>query len=146
MIILLGEGEDVDSLRGFAQALVERPGARVEIWAERDVERLLAGRVAPVQEQAHRQPDDLEGAAETGHMGKYRALSDWLRQQDRSRVPATFSEMENILGFSLPPSARNHLAHWYGYKGTALGRAIRDAGWRASDVNLTAETLVFERE
>jgi hypothetical protein len=36
--------------------------------------------------------------------------------------------------------------HWYGYEGTALGRAIRDAGWRASQVDLTDETVILKRE
>ncbi|MDO8108292.1 hypothetical protein Q6348_13915 [Isoptericola sp. b441] len=56
-----------------------------------------------------------------------------------------FSDVEDVLGLPLPPSARNHLPHWYGYEGTALGRAIRDAGWRASGVNLTAERVTFVR-
>ncbi|MBI1351765.1 MAG: DUF262 domain-containing protein [Actinomycetales bacterium] len=97
--------------------------------------------------------DDLEGLAADdsvgededmpGHAGKYRALWSWLGDQDRDEIPMSFSDVEEILGMALPPSARNHEAHWYGYEGTALGRAIRDAGWKASQVNLTSERVTF---
>jgi hypothetical protein len=46
----------------------------------------------------------------------------------------------------LPHSARRHPTHWYGYEVTALGRAIRDAGKRTSQVNLTDETVTFIRD
>ena len=79
------------------------------------------------------------------HVGKYRALWSWLGKQERNEIPMFFGEVEAIRGMRLPPSARNHAVHWYGYEGTALGRAIRDAGWRASQVNLTAERVTFVR-
>jgi hypothetical protein len=60
-------------------------------------------------------------------------------------VSVTFAEIEETLGFALPPSCRRHLPHWYGYDSTAVGRAIRDAGWRARHVDLLAETVIFER-
>ncbi len=81
----------------------------------------------------------------TAHVGKYRELWSWLGQQQADELPMSFDAIEQILGMPLPPSARKHTVHWYGYKGTALGRAIRDAGWRASQVNLTAERVTFVR-
>lgn len=80
------------------------------------------------------------------HTGKYQGLWEWLRAQDRDEIRLSFAEVEQILGMPLPPSARNHLPHWYGYEGTALGRAIRDADWRATQVNLTDERVVFVRD
>jgi hypothetical protein len=77
------------------------------------------------------------------HTGKYRALWRWLKDQDRDEIRLSFADVEQILAMPLPPSARIHLPHWYGYDGTALGRAIRDAGWKASQVNLTDERVVF---
>jgi hypothetical protein len=90
--------------------------------------------------------EDLgEETAVAGHVGKYRALWRWLQDQSSDEVAMSFADVEDVLGMPLPPSARNHLPHWYGYEGTALGRAIRDAGWRASGVNLTAERVTFVR-
>ncbi|MGH4022530.1 MAG: DUF7662 domain-containing protein [Pseudonocardiaceae bacterium] len=57
----------------------------------------------------------------------------------------SFDAVEDVLGLPLPESARTHLAHWYGYDGTALGRAIRDAGWKATGVDLADERVVFAR-
>jgi hypothetical protein len=43
----------------------------------------------------------------------------------------------------LPDSCRDHPAHWHSYEGSAVARAIIDAGWHASqvDLNATAVTL-----
>lgn len=80
------------------------------------------------------------------HHGKYVKLFDWLRRQPGPSVAASFRKVEEVLGFPLPPSSRRHLPHWYGYKGSAVARAIIDAGWRATDVNLTAERVTFVKE
>lgn len=79
------------------------------------------------------------------HLGKYRALWEHLRKQDRDVVPMSFMQIETVLGFPLPASSRTHNAHWSGYQGSAVARAIHDAGFRSSSVNLTAETVVFVR-
>lgn len=79
------------------------------------------------------------------HTGKYRALWAMLHARTDDRASMTFAEIEDALGFNLPPSSRNYLAHWYGYKGSAVARAIIDAGWHASQVNLSAETVEFVR-
>ena len=82
----------------------------------------------------------------TRRTGKYRQLWQWLQDQGRDEIRLTFADVEQVLGMPLPQSARRHPTHWYGYEGTALGRAIRDAGWRASQVNLTDETVLFIRD
>jgi len=80
------------------------------------------------------------------HAGKYRPLWEYLRGTTADSVEMSFGDVERILGFPLPPSSRKHPAHWYGYEGTAVGRAIRDAGWRATEVDLNATSVRFERE
>ena len=80
------------------------------------------------------------------HTGKYRKLYTHLcNYQGPEPLRMTFSAVEDILGFSLPPSSRRHLPHWYGYEGSAVARAIRDAGWKASRVNLEDETVEFRK-
>jgi hypothetical protein len=92
-------------------------------------------------------PDCEEPLAATpGHEGKYQALWRWLREQEPGDIQVTFTDVEDILGIPLPPSARVHLPHWYGYHGTALGRAIRDAGWKVRRVDLGTESLTFVPE
>lgn len=58
----------------------------------------------------------------------------------------SFADVETILGFPLPASCRVHKPHWYGYEGTAVGRAIQDAGWKASRIDLVGEALTLRRE
>ena len=48
-----------------------------------------------------------------------------------------------ILGFPLPDSCRSHSPHWYSYAGSAVARAIIDAGWHAANVNLSLESVTF---
>lgn len=85
------------------------------------------------------------GSGIVEHTGKYRALWSWLQTQTQSQLSLSFSDVEEVLGFSLPASSRRHLPHWYGYKGSAVARAIRDAGWRAKNVRLQDQTLELYR-
>lgn len=112
---------------------------------------LIARTFGPVALTTERTPDrTAEAADETAddasHTGKYRQLWQWLQDQGRDEIRLTFADIEEVLGMPLPQSARRHPTHWYGYEGTALGRAIRDAGWHASQVNLTDETVLFIRD
>jgi hypothetical protein len=79
------------------------------------------------------------------HWGKYQPLWAWLRSRPDDRIELTFTQVEEILGFPLPPSSRKHPPHWHSYKGSAVVRAIRDAGWKARDVSIRSETVVLER-
>jgi hypothetical protein len=80
------------------------------------------------------------------HRGKYAAFAEWLAQQKTAPLRLTFGRVEDVLGFALPASARRHNAYWSGGQpGSTIGNAIRDAGWRAVDLNLTAERVTLER-
>jgi hypothetical protein len=94
-------------------------------------------------------PPSAEPPARSGvrdHTGKYRDLWVWLVEQKVDEVTVTFSDVEQILGFKLPPSSREHLPHWHGYKGSAVARAIIDAGFRSRNVDLAGERLTLVRE
>lgn len=152
VIVLLGEGDDVESTRRFASQLVDRPGSRIVVWSDADLAELVGGpipeAVRSVVVPAPEAPIDVASpisAAPIEHTGKYRPLWEWLRRQTDPVVTVTFNDVERVLGFPLPPSSRRHLPHWYGYDNTAVGRAIRDAGWRARNVSLNSETVTFER-
>lgn len=45
-------------------------------------------------------------------MSKYDPLNRFLSQQSTDRITLTFSEIEAILGFTLPASAHRHTAWW----------------------------------
>lgn len=114
------------------------------IWTDEDVRALAAGRRRPTvvedaaADVAVRAPVSAGEPAAHGleHNGKYRALWSWLRDQDRVPIRITFADLERRGGIVLPDSSRNHPPHWYGYQGSAVARAIIDAGWHASGVDL----------
>jgi len=45
----------------------------------------------------------------------------------------------------LPPSCRKHPPHWSSYEGSAIARAIQDAGWTATRIQIRGERLVLVR-
>lgn len=148
VIVLLGEGPEVESTRQFARDMVGRRASRIEVWDEPKVAALEIGEVTAVTELLVDAGADIAtpaGGPEIPHSGKYRQLSVWLAGQDADNIQASFGQIEEVLGLPLPASCRNHVPHWHSYKGSAVARAIIDAGWRARDVNLTAETVRFER-
>ena len=45
-------------------------------------------------------------------MSKYEPLGDYLKKQDRERIPMTFAEIERVTGVKLPASASKHRPWW----------------------------------
>lgn len=145
--MLTGSGRKVEATKEFARSLVQRHASRIEIWDEAQVTALATGRAQLAKRLVADLPlEDVgtEGATTRGK--KYAAISAWLAADQRQTIDASFREIEEVLGFPLPPSSRHYAAHWHGYKGSAVARAIKDAGWRARNVDLVAERLVLERD
>lgn len=78
---------------------------------------------------------------------KYYPLFQWLQACDRSPVSLSFTEIEALLGTSLPPSARQQRAWWSNRDSDRAlqARAWVGAGYHAEIVDLAAETVKFER-
>jgi hypothetical protein len=80
-------------------------------------------------------------------MSKYDPLKRHLAAATSAELPLSFQDVERILGFPLPPSARNHREWWSNHVGTHVGaRAWREAGWKTERVDLAGERLVFVRD
>jgi hypothetical protein len=78
---------------------------------------------------------------------KYLPLQQFLERQHVRELPLTFKDVERVLGFELPPSARNHPAWWSNNRGTNVAvKSWRDAGWRTSRVDLGAQRVTFIRD
>ena len=80
-------------------------------------------------------------------MSKYAPLGTFLAGRPDDEIPMNFGEVERILGFRLPDSARNWPAWWSNNPGTHVGvRVWRDAGWKTSRVDLGSERVTFVRD
>lgn len=79
-------------------------------------------------------------------MSKYDPLFRHL-SNSRGTVDLQFSDIEEILGFRLPGSARNHPAWWSNSGGTHVQSAAwLAAGYKTEDVNVEQETVRFVAE
>jgi hypothetical protein len=96
------------------------------------------------EKDADANTDDNDTAAQAAMptVGKYQALADWLHAQTAESLPMTFEEVEDILGFQLPMTARTNSPYWHN-PATALGRAIVAAGYKATGVILADEKVTF---
>ena len=78
--------------------------------------------------------------------GKYRNLYTHLCGLPAREWRTTFSEIESMLGFELPPSARLHRP-WWANQGADNGHshalAWGVAGWETAEVDMNAETLLL---
>jgi hypothetical protein len=79
-------------------------------------------------------------------MAKYDALADYLgtlRRREEHRL--TFAEIERILGFRLPPSARTHPAWWANQSNGrhVQAKAWLTTGWHTTDTDLKLGEVTF---
>lgn len=163
--VLTGTARELDRLRALGEVLL---GARTRAWSagDRDAAYFLAlygGRALIHADQAAAEqastvssqtvvpsgrtdPGHPTATAPRRHVGKYRALWDWLQRMDGDHLHLTFAEIEQILEMPLPPSSRKHPPHWHSYEGSAVVRAIVDAGWRTRRVSIADEVVTLVRE
>jgi len=75
-------------------------------------------------------------------MSKYRELTKYLASIDDHVWPASFDEVEQILGMPLPESARQYNA-WWANQGRGQSWAWQGAGWKTSAVDLKNGRVTF---
>ena len=73
---------------------------------------------------------------------KYRKLTLHLASIDDSEWTATFDEIESVLGFPLPDSARQYQA-WWSNQMRSQSLAWQSAGWKATALDLENERVTF---
>ncbi len=79
-------------------------------------------------------------------MGKYEPLSQFLDAQTTAQLPMTFQEIEQILGFKLPPSAYHHRPWWANEASNHVhAKAWLKAGFETEQVDMAGRKLVFKR-
>ena|SRR5271170_6840691 len=79
-------------------------------------------------------------------MGKYEPLSEFLRKQRAENIELTFGEIERIVGFKLPKSAKEYRAWWSNSPtNSVMTKAWLDAGFESEQVDMAGGKLVFRR-
>lgn len=80
--------------------------------------------------------------------GKYQRLYSYLRSLQVTEWRTSFREVESVVGFELPPSARLHRPWWGNQRsgnGHSHAQAWSVAGWETAEVDMESETLLFRR-
>ena len=81
--------------------------------------------------------------------GKYALLYLRLSHLSNDEWKTTFGEIEAILGFSLPLSARLYRPWWANQsRGNGHSQALAwgEAGWKTAEIDMEGETVVFRRK
>ncbi len=80
-------------------------------------------------------------------MSKYHNLMQHLGARAGAKWTASFKEIERILGFSLPASARSYPAWWSNQTdgGHSQSSAWQSIGWRTCDLDLGSQKVTFVR-
>ena len=76
---------------------------------------------------------------------KYWLLTRYLENCGKNELSLTFEEIEGILGFELPQSARDHAVNWSNTKTLRLPLAWLNAGYRTHNVNLFEGKVHFTK-
>ena len=79
--------------------------------------------------------------------GRYQRLYSHLCSLPEQEWKVSFTDIEAVLGFELPDSARLHRPWWSNQiDGHSQATAWMAAGWETAEVNLRGETLLFRRK
>lgn len=73
---------------------------------------------------------------------KYNRLTKHLANLDDTRWTATFDQIERILGFPLPESARTYQA-WWSNQMRSQSMAWQSASWKTAALDLDNERITF---
>lgn len=76
---------------------------------------------------------------------KYRYLSEYLSNSNQKSVTLSFSEIEKILQFELPDSARNHRPFWANTTTHSIALSWLSVGYETVSVNMDKQVVVFEK-
>ncbi len=79
-------------------------------------------------------------------MGKFTALTGWLRKRPGNSVELTFAQIEEIIEADLPPNAREYFAGWDNRHGSAINDSFLSVGWKTVMIDLENEKVKFQRK
>jgi hypothetical protein len=80
-------------------------------------------------------------------VAKYDRLSQWLTSLPTDEVSVSFAQLEEVLGFTLPESARTWMSWWENERLPVRSqcKAWARAGFQTQKLNLERQTVVFAK-
>lgn len=114
---------------------------RASHWLERRIRPSQPAKLATAPAATVASPTPASG-------GKYGRLQSYLSTVDRSEssIRLKFSNIESLLGSSLPPTAFEHRSWWANDSvGHVQSKAWLQAGWAVSDIDFDAKEVTFHR-
>jgi hypothetical protein len=93
----------------------------------------------------NRYPVKRRGGAARPMAEDYHRLTDFLLACQANEVQLSFADIERILGWPLPQTART-AAWWGNTHSTRQGQAWLAAGWRANTRGIRARMVTFTRQ
>ena len=84
--------------------------------------------------------------AQSAERGAYLALYEYLKDgHEGGAWRASFAEIERVLGFPLPPSARTRPAWWANDGESDQSQAWIGAGWQVDEADVESERVTLSR-
>ena len=77
---------------------------------------------------------------------KYRHLSNYLTNSNNNTVILKFAEIEKIIDFELPDSAKKYRQFWANTTTHSIALSWLSVGYETVDVNMDLQTVVFEKK
>lgn len=69
-----------------------------------------------------------------------------MSRHDISEIRLNFTEIEEVLGFALPKSARMYPAWWGNQENSSQSNAWQEAGWRTEQVDVSSNKVTFRKK
>lgn len=106
---------------------------------------ILEKKVGDLETQKNPQPfSEFDEDNDFKVSAKYIELTNaLLRKKDEESICMTFSEIEDVLGFQLPASARQHRAFWANTETHSIALSWMSADFETVDVNMEEEKVTF---
>ena len=105
----------------------------------------LSDKINKLEEKVFLLENGINTEDEPRRNKKYRKLSRYLKRCGEDTIKLTFEDIEEILTFSLPMSARRYRTFWVNSKSNPIFHSISAAGYRTGVINMEAQYIVFER-
>ena len=77
---------------------------------------------------------------------KYQPLTDYILDSQKDSLTLSFNDIEKILGFPLPASARRNRSDWTNTMTKTMPLSWLSIGYRSKNLDMENEFITFEKE